>query len=527
MSERKVKKRKTNKKPGLIISLILFIAIIAFTGLLMYTSLIPVKYVGIIFAGLLLVLLLIFLLVSSYQKKIRFWTGSVLACLMFVVLAAVSFYIYKTVSSLDTITGVDKDIVEVGVYVLQDDSAQTIQDAAGYSFGILAELDRGNTDAAVQEAKEETGSEILLAEYNSLTELADALSDQTCQAVILNSGYLDVLSQMDGYNTFSSAIRSIASYQIESSVQRNELTRPDTSGETENTDDSIAEGTDTDVPENEGVYTIYISGIDTRGDMTSSSLSDVNILLTVNTNTKQALMVSTPRDYYVPLSISNGAPDKLTHAGIYGVNVCMDTLEMLYDIDINYYFRLNFAGFIKIIDALGGITVYSDYEFDSQNVSGYHFNKGENDIDGEAALAFSRERYSFAEGDRQRGRNQMAVVQGVVDKITSPELLKNYISVMDSLQGCFETNVPYDVMASLVRQQLDEGGDWEVLSYSVDGTGDNQKPYSMSQNAYVMVPDMETVDKAKNLMQKVRDDIMLSEADVSRQSTESAENGES
>ena len=264
------------------------------------------------------------------------------------------------------------------------------------------------------------------------------------------------------------------------------------------------------------VYTIFVSGIDTRGGMTASSRSDVNIILTLNATTKQILMISTPRDYFVPLSISNGVPDKLTHAGIYGVNVCMDTLDMLYDIDINYYFRLNFAEFEQIIDALGGVNVNSDYDFDSGNTTGYHFNKGENHLNGEQALVFARERYAFKEGDRQRGRNQMAVIQGVVDKATQPAFLKNYLSVLDSLDGAFETNVPYDVMASLVRKQLGEGGSWQVLSYSVDGTGDTQKPYSMSSKAYVMIPDQNTVDKARVLMKKVREGFRLSEADVAR-----------
>lgn len=317
---------------------------------------------------------------------------------------------------------------------------------------------------------------------------------------------------MNGYSGFSPQLRQIAAYKIESVVERKE---PQTTVSPEGSPESADSSADAAVTDE--IYTIYISGIDTRGDMTASSLSDVNIILTVNTRTKQILMVSTPRDYYVPLSISNGVPDKLTHAGIYGVNVCMDTLEMLYDIDINYYFRLNFGGFIKIIDALGGITINSDYDFDSKNVAGYHFNKGENMVNGEAALAFCRERYSFSEGDRQRGRNQMAVIQGVVNKITSPELLKNYLSVMDSLEGCFETNIPYETISSLVKDQLDKGGSWEVLSYSADGTGDNQKPYSMSQTAYVMVPDTATVDKARSLMQKVREGVMLSQADVARQ----------
>ena len=211
---------------------------------------------------------------------------------------------------------------------MQDDPAQTMHDAAGYSFGILSELDRGNTDAALEQIYFETGSEISPTEYNSLTELADGITSGDCQAVIMNSGYLAVLDQMDGYSSFSSQIRNIASYRIESVVERKE---PETTVAPEN--DSVASDEDTaDDAVTDEVYTIYISGIDTRGGMTASSLSDVNILLTVNTRTRQVLMVSTPRDYYVPLSISNGVPDKLTHAGIYGVNVCMDTLEMLYEL---------------------------------------------------------------------------------------------------------------------------------------------------------------------------------------------------
>lgn len=503
--------RRRDRLPGTIISSILLVAILAFVVLLLYTNLIPAKYIGIIFLGLLVILLLIHFLVLKFRKKIRFWIGTGLSAVMLIIIGAASFYVYTTVSSLDTITGVNKDVTEINVYVLQDDPAQTMQDAAGYTFGILSELDRGNTDAALEQIFYETGSEVSNTEYSSLTELADALVNGNCQGIIMNRGYLDVLDQMDGYANFSAQVRQIAGYKIESVVERKE---PQSTADSES-EDTSADSSDAAVTDE--IYTIYISGIDTRGEMTSSSLSDVNILLTVNTRTKQILMVSTPRDYYVPLSISNGERDKLTHAGIYGVNVCMDTLEMLYGININYYFRLNFGGFIQIIDALGGITINSDYEFDSQNVAGYHFNKGENFVDGEQALAFCRERYAFSEGDRQRGRNQMAVVQGVMDKITSPELLKNYLSVMNSLEGCFETNVPYDVIASLVRQQLDEGGSWQVFSYSVDGTGDNQKPYSMSQNAYVMVPDMTTVEKAQDLMRKVREGVMLSEADVARQ----------
>ena len=507
-----IKTKKQDRVPGIIISAVLFCAEMAFIVLLLYTKLISVKYIGVISAMLLVFLLLVYLLVRKARKKIRFIIGVVLSVLILAVLGTGSLYIYKTVSTLDTITGVNKDITKINVYVKEDDPAQKLADASGYTFGILSELDRDNTDQALQQMYYELGSDVQTNEYSGLSELADSLNNGTTGAIILNQAYLDVLDEMDNYSSFSSQLREIASLQVETVVQRKTPQVTEAVGSTtETSDNSSADAAVTDE-----VYTIYVSGIDTRGEMTASSRSDVNIILTVNTRTKQILMVSTPRDYFVPLSISNGVPDKLTHAGIYGVNVSMDTLNMLYDININYYFWLNFAGFEKIIDALGGITVNSDYEFDSQNTKGYHFNKGENHLNGEQALVFTRERYAFKEGDRQRGRDQMAVIQGVVDKATQPAFLKNYLSVMDSLDGCFETNVPYDIIASLVRKQLDEGGSWQVLSYSTDGTGDTQKPYSMSQKAYVMIPDQTTVDKAKTLMKKVREGFMLSEADVAR-----------
>lgn len=501
-----IKTKKQDRVPGIIISAVLFCAEMAFIVLLLYTKLISVKYIGVISAVLLVFLLLVYLLVRKARKKIRFIIGVVLSVLILAVLGTGSLYIYKTVSALDTITGVNKDVTKINVYVKEDDPAQKLADASGYTFGILSELDRDNTDQALQQMYYELGSDVQTNEYSGLSELADSLNNGTTGAIILNQAYLDVLDEMDNYSSFSSQLREIASLQVETVVQRKTPQVTEATGSTtETSDNSSADAAVTDE-----VYTIYVSGIDTRGEMTASSRSDVNIILTVNTRTKQILMISTPRDYFVPLSISNGVPDKLTHAGIYGVNVSMDTLNMLYDININYYFRLNFAGFEKIIDALGGITVNSDYEFDSQNTKGYHFNKGENHLNGEQALVFTRERYAFKEGDRQRGRDQMAVIQGVVDKVTQPAFLKNYLSVMDSLDGCFETNVPYDIIASLVRRQLDEGGSWQVLSYSADGTGDTQKPYSMSQKAYVMIPDQTTVDKAKTLMKKVREGFMLS-----------------
>ncbi len=188
----------------------------------------------------------------------------------------------------------------------------------------------------------------------------------------------------------------------------------------------------------------------------------------------------------------------------------METLEMLYDIEVDYYFRVNFEGFEDIVDALGGITVYSDYTFTSTH-GGYSFVAGYNDMNGAEALSFVRERYAFSEGDRQRGKNQMAVIKAIINKAISPDILRNYSSLMSAVSDSFETSIPYDLIASLVNDQLSNGGSWDVVTYSVDGTGDYQVPYSMSTSAWVMIPDEDTVDTAKELLTQIYADQIVTE----------------
>ena len=483
------RRRRNDWIPGAVITIIVIMLSVVFMGLLAMTKMIPTIYMLIIGIVLAVIAAIIWLLVWHTRYTGRFIGGTVLAVIMIAILAFGGFYINKTRSAISNISGETTEVTQMAVYVKSDDAADSVEATAGYTYGILSSLDRENTDGAVAHLNSEFGTEVQTKEYAGLIELADGILNGEVNAMLLNSGYLSVYEDMDGYTDFSTKIKEVGTVDVESTIQSAEESTPIEPITTAN---------------GGKVYTIYLSGIDTRGEMTAKSRSDVNIIATVNTDTHEILLVSTPRDYFVPLSISGGAPDKLTHAGIYGIDVCMDTLGMLYDIDINYYFRINFGGFVKVIDALGGITVNSDYDFDSKNILGYHFNKGENYVNGEQALIFARERYAFQEGDRQRGKNQMEVIRGVVKKALSPEILTSYSSILSSLDGCFGTNITYEEIAQILQQQLTNGGDWTIVSYSVNGTGATEKPYSMSQKAYVMVPDYNTVDKAKSLMEKVR-----------------------
>ena len=255
-------------------------------------------------------------------------------------------------------------------------------------------------------------------------------------------------------------------------------------------------------------FVIYLSGVDTRGELTENARSDVNILAAVNPVTKRVALVNTPRDYYVDLA-GTSSKDKLTHAGLYGVETSMETLGNLYGVNVDQYIRINFAGFISIIDALGGVDVYSDQAFTSVGSLGYYdpttFVEGWNHLDGKSALAFARERHAFASGDIQRGINQMKVIDAMLNKIKSPALLMGFSKIMDAAADCFVTSFSQDQISALVRMQLSDFAEWAIESYTVTGTSSSStKCYSAKgQKLYVMKPDDASVSTAREMIASV------------------------
>ena len=255
-------------------------------------------------------------------------------------------------------------------------------------------------------------------------------------------------------------------------------------------------------------FVVYLSGVDNRGELTEDARSDVNILAVVNPVTKRVALINTPRDYYVDLA-GTDSKDKLTHAGLYGVETSMATLGDLYGIEVDHYVRINFAGFIDIVDALGGIDVYCDEAFTSVGSPGYYdptdFEEGWNHLDGAAALAFARERHAFATGDIQRGINQMKVIDAMLDKIKSPALLTSYSRLLAAVSDNFVTSLSSNQITALVRMQLSDFAAWDIENYSVTGSSSSSTHcYSaQGQKLYVMKPDEDSVAGAQELIQSV------------------------
>ena len=247
-------------------------------------------------------------------------------------------------------------------------------------------------------------------------------------------------------------------------------------------------------------FTVLISGRD-YGDLHAAySHSDVNIIMTINPQTHKILMLGIPRDYCVPQPCQDGKTDKLTHTGLFGAKATVDTIEQFFDIPINYYVEVNFNSVVKIVDALGGITVDSPNAF---SIFGHDFVVGENHLNGEEALAFTRERYSFQDGDNERSRNQMRVLEAMIDKAMSPAIIKNYHKLMDTLSDSFKTNMTVNEMTSFIRSQMEHVKDWKIEQIQVNGSDKHMVSPCLGFEVYMMEPNMDSVEAARTQMEQM------------------------
>lgn len=377
--------------------------------------------------------------------------GKILSLLLIAGMSLGSLRIVQANDMLGKMTSPHESKVnKMVVAVLKDDPAQVLEDAADYTFGVQYMKGADNVNGTVNDIEKQLGQDIELHVYESLATQAQGLLDGEVKAIIYNQSFEDVLEQ--AVPGFKSKIRILHEYKIKLQL---------------NGKSSVPEGKPID-----GVFSVYISGIDVFGDVSESSRSDVNIIAVVNPETHQILLVTTPRDYYVPIpGVSGGQRDKLTHAGLYGIDTSMATLGELYNTDIDYYIRLNFTSMIDIINTLGGVDVYSPISFTTSEDSGYVMDvtEGYNTFDGEQALAFSRERQNLPDGDFGRGRNQQAVIEAMLKKMLSPTMLLKAGSIMNTIGNEVETNVPRDNINGFVKEQLDTNPDWKIRSIVAEG----------------------------------------------------------
>lgn len=459
--------------------LVLYAVLAGLATYMMYAHhILAFRHLNVVYS-IILVAIFVLCLTLSILKKSRVLTTVLL--IVFSIIAAVSLFAFK--SLVDVAHNMNETAsyseIEMSVVVPSNSSVNDVSDLT--SVQAPTDADGSNINELLSHIKSEKGVDLATEKVDSYQAAYENLVNGSSQAMVFNSAYSSLLEM--SYENYQSNLKTIYSYKIKTSLK------------------------DRAKASNSNVFNIYISGIDTYGSISTVSRSDVNLILTVNMNTHKILMTETPRDAYVKIP-DGGADqyDKLTHAGIYGVETSEKTLENLYGITIDYYARLNFDSFLKLIDALGGITVYNDQAFTAlMNKKEYPVGNIEL-TSGEDALAFVRERYSLEHGDYDRGNNQMKVIQAILNKMTSLKSVSNYSTIISNVQDSIQTDMKLDTMMKLVNGQLDSGEKFTVTSQEVTGTGSTGEltSYAMpSSSLYMIKLDDASVAKASQAIKDV------------------------
>ena len=492
MQKNKKKPNKVGKVFGVIFSILLVAATMYLLFNLVKLNVLPTKLLFLVTVVFVL-LDLIFILLLCFVTK---GAISKIICVIFALAVTVGsclggFYISKTGNFLSNVTTVAKNSKNTtSVVVLKSSKIKKKNDLKGQRIGVLNNIGTVGSKKVLKELNN-SGVQFNKTKYDSMNDLVKALFDKEVDAIVINETSRVQIADIAEYASFDKKTRVV--YQ--------------TSYKVENTDKANAVRNITTTP-----FNVLISGSDSRGGFDENGRSDVIMVATVNPKTGTILLTSIPRDFYVETACDaadgcqQGALDKITHTGIHGTNTTKRTVEKLLGIEINYTFKVGFDTVTDIVDAIGGIDVNVEPGYECSNflhAPGLSVHAGVNHLNGEQALGYARERYAYSEGDRQRTKNQQQVLMGIVNKVTSPAIVTNYASIMDSMANTFSTTMSNDEITSLIKYQLNKNPKWKIEQSMVDGTGDTQMCAELGNAAYVMVPDESTVTKASNKINAV------------------------
>lgn len=472
--------KKKNKKLTLIakvIGIISLIIIIIFSFMLVKLNMIPNKYLAPLF--IILILIYLIMLFFAFNKKVKS-SLKITAIVIFIIFAVVgglgSKYLYTT---FDFLSVLDKDIFQkerFSVKVLETSDYNKLEELNNKNLGIYKST---NSEKASDELSKKI--EFTKVEYTNLENMFNDLTDGKISGLIMNGAAEKLLK--DELSDLEINLKTI--YEFKVSIDQVDIIK-------------VVNVTNTP-------FNVYIAGGDGFGSIDAIFNTDVNMVATIDPVNRKVLLTSIPRDYYVNLVLQGEeAYDKLTHAGYYGIEESVKSVEKLLNTDINYYVKVNFSTIEGIVDAIGGVDVYSDYDFYERAFRKYHYTVGYNHLNGEQALAFARERKSFADGDIQRVKNQQKVVEAIIKKVTSSTaLISNYDQILNSISDNMDTNISSKDISKLVKMQLNDMRGWSVESINLTGTGQMGPTYTFpTLNLYTMLPNEDSVNEAQT---KIKD----------------------
>ena len=477
---KKEKEKQTAKKnKGFrVLSIIYSILVICFIASLLWLNVLPAEYLYPLIGVIVVISLFIVpVMYSKNGKKNRKKIAAFFAVLFMVLFGIGTYYMTATIGFFNAITSIGGTSEDFYLVVKADSSYDEASQLSGKTVATYA-----TADTSYAKAKTKLQDEVSV-EYSyieSIPDLLDGLLDEDYPAIFISAATYDTMKESDSQLETETKIIHTISVKVQSSR---------TTKHVDVTDES---------------FNILVSGLDTTGDISTVSRSDVNMVVTINPVTKQILLTSIPRDYYVDLP-SKGAKDKLTHSGLYGIDETVGAVEQALGIEINYYVKVNYSTVVKLVDAIGGIDIYSPYTFTTHGMTDhYTFYEGENHLDGSMALAYSRERQSFSAGDMQRNENQQLILKAIMDKaLRSSTILSDYTSILSAIEDNLETDMGSRDIRALIRMQLGDMASWDIQTQALKGEPDFQICYALGTGASVVMPDAALIAEAADKIMQI------------------------
>ena len=473
---KKTKKRFISNMIFNVIALISTAIALVFCIYIYRLDMIPSNYLTILFivVGVIYLILLGLTLPRKMKKVVK---G--ICCFFFIVNALVFGYGIKySDKTIETLDKINYDLAQKEDYEIKVLSTSKIASKDDFKNVKIGVYKNANYDEIVKILNKEIDCEVV--EYTDPVKLFEDLQEESINGVIASDNVYGLLE--DDLSYMKIELKTVHTIGVPIKGEIKEVVK-------------VVDVTNTP-------FNIYLAGGDKRGSIDKVMNTDVNMIISVDPVNHKLLLTSVPRDYYVNLpGKGEDVYDKLTHAGYYGVQESIRAMEKLLDIDVNYYIKVNFTTIEKVVEAIDGIDVYSDYKFCKYASWGPCYKKGWNHLTKDNVLAFARERKSFPDGDVQRVKNQQKVIDALITKMTSSTtLLTNYSNIMDVVSSNFSTNLDRKSINRLVKLQLSDMRGWTSEKQNLVGeSGMSTKCYSIpNMNLYVMKQNPDSVKAASD-----------------------------
>ena len=460
---------------GLMLSLMLIAISISLIVFSQMFDIIPNNYYNlflafIIISNILLFILLVLKFKNKFLKVLKI-LAYIITIILIIIYSVGIVYLNKTRHLFENISIIKEEVTNYYIVVLDTSNYQEPSD--------LYEKSLAYYETTSKEVLDSIKLSLTYVPISDVTKLKDKLYNKEVDAILISDIIKNKFEDED--EDFTSNIRILKTIEITKQIE--DITKR--------------------VSIKNTPFNVLISGIDTYGDISQTSRNDVNIVATVNPNTNEILLTSIPRDYYVKLHGTEGYNDKLTHASYYGINMAVTTIEDILDIDINYYVKVNFTTVVDLVNEIGGVDVYADQAINKWKDC--PIKEGYNHLNGNCALKFSRERHSYIDGDRHRGRNQQEVIKAIFTKLTSGStILTEYTNIINVLDGKFATNIDMNEVTDFIKYELNDLKDYTIINTQLDGYGSMGPTYSYPyQDLWIMIPYEDTITNAKNLINKM------------------------